>query len=177
MWLEGDSRYLKGLFANYVRCFKSLGNVKRRGLSHIRFFHLNLNLKKMFLNSTSRRHPLKEVELHSFLTQPLDRCEERTPVPTEYDPTCASDPVWKFLLKGKLLFVWQDYGASCRSPIYAGFICDTEKQYIVDVHNSLRRRVAKGLETRGNPGPQPPAANMRKLVSEMSLAVNKLLVI
>jgi hypothetical protein len=51
-----------------------------------------------------------------------------------------------------------------------------EKQYILDLHNNIRRRVAKGLETRGNPGPQPPAANMRKLVSEISLAVHKLLI-
>jgi len=63
-----------------------------------------------------------------------------------------------------------DFGASCRSPVYAGLMCDTEKQYILDVHNNLRRRVAKGLETMGNPGPQPPAANMRKLVWDEELA-------
>jgi hypothetical protein len=40
----------------------------------------------------------------------------------------------------------------------------------------LRRRVAKGLEIRGNPGPQPPAAKMRELVSEISLAVRKLVI-
>jgi hypothetical protein len=50
-----------------------------------------------------------------------------------------------------------------------------EKQYILDAHNNISRRVAKGLETRGNPGPQPPAANMRKLVSVKKLAVYKLL--
>lgn len=88
----------------------------------------------------------------------------------------ASDPVWKFLLKCKLLFLWQDFSVLCSWPVYAGFICDTEKQYILDLHNNLRKRVAKGLETTGNPGPQPPAANMRKLVSKISLAVHKLLI-
>jgi hypothetical protein len=41
----------------------------------------------------------------------------------------------------------------------------SDKQTIVDAHNALRRRVAKGLESKGNPGPQPSAANMRKIVS------------
>jgi hypothetical protein len=60
--------------------------------------------------------------------------------------------------------------------VYAGLTCSAEKQEILDVHNELRRRVAQGLETTGRPGPQPPAANMRKLVSEISLAVDKLLI-
>jgi hypothetical protein len=51
-----------------------------------------------------------------------------------------------------------------------------EKQTILDAHNEVRRRVAKGLEIKGKPGPQPPATNMRKLVNELSLAVNKLLI-
>jgi len=38
------------------------------------------------------------------------------------------------------------------------------KQAILDKHNELRRKVAKGEETDGAPGPQPAAANMRKLV-------------
>jgi len=38
------------------------------------------------------------------------------------------------------------------------------KQAILDKHNELRRKVAKGEETNGAPGPQPAAANMRKLV-------------
>jgi len=47
-------------------------------------------------------------------------------------------------------------------------MCDMERQTILDVHNDIGRRVAKGLETGGDPGPQPPAANMRKLVSDIS---------
>jgi len=38
------------------------------------------------------------------------------------------------------------------------------KQAILDKHNELRRKVAKGEETDGAPGPQPAASNMRKLV-------------
>jgi len=64
----------------------------------------------------------------------------------------------------------------CGSPLYAGLMCNTDKQTILDVHNQLRRRVAKGLEATGNPGPKPPAANMRKLISETSLTVHKLLI-
>ena len=64
----------------------------------------------------------------------------------------------------------------CGSEVYSGVLCGTEKQAILDAHNDLRRRVAKGLETRGKPGPQPPATNMRKLVSEISLDVHKLVI-
>lgn len=34
---------------------------------------------------------------------------------------------------------------------------------ILDVHNTLRNYVAHGKEFRGNPGPQPAAANMKML--------------
>ena len=46
-----------------------------------------------------------------------------------------------------------------------------DKTVILQVHNSLRRKVANGLETRGNPGPQPAAANMRELVIEIELSL------
>nr|XP_022904796.1 venom allergen 3-like isoform X1 [Onthophagus taurus] len=51
-------------------------------------------------------------------------------------------------------------GASCRGFINVQ-LTDEEKSAILDVHNSLRNKVALGLETIGNPGPQPPASNMR----------------
>ena len=35
---------------------------------------------------------------------------------------------------------------------------------ILDTHNQLRARLARGEEARGSPGPQPPAADMRKMV-------------
>ena len=44
------------------------------------------------------------------------------------------------------------------------------KQAILDKHNELRRKVAKGEETDGAPGPQPAASNMRKLVSRKLLS-------
>ncbi|CAG0903171.1 unnamed protein product [Darwinula stevensoni] len=40
----------------------------------------------------------------------------------------------------------------------------SDKQLIVSAHNSWRARVASGQETRGNPGPQPKASNMRRMV-------------
>jgi hypothetical protein len=43
---------------------------------------------------------------------------------------------------------------------------------IVDKHNDLRRKVAKGLETRGVNGPQPKAADMYELVWDSVLAAS-----
>jgi hypothetical protein len=59
----------------------------------------------------------------------------------------------------------QGYGSKCGQPIHSGVTSSSEKQKIVDAHNNLRRKVAKGQETQGKPGPQPSAANMKKIVS------------
>jgi hypothetical protein len=59
----------------------------------------------------------------------------------------------------------QGLGSKCGQPIYSGVTNNSDKQKIVDAHNTLRRKVAKGQETQGNPGPQPSAANMKKIVS------------
>nr|CAD7197570.1 unnamed protein product [Timema douglasi] len=50
----------------------------------------------------------------------------------------------------------------CKTPFSRGF-SQTEKNAIVNEHNRLRNIVALGKESRGNPGPQPSAANMRKI--------------
>ena len=43
---------------------------------------------------------------------------------------------------------------------------------IVNTHNSLRRQVAKGLESRGVGGGQPMAADMYELVWDPTLAAS-----
>ena len=43
---------------------------------------------------------------------------------------------------------------------------------IVDKHNELRRKVAKGLESRGVGGGQPKAADMYELVWDPVLAAS-----
>ena len=43
---------------------------------------------------------------------------------------------------------------------------------VVDKHNELRRKVAKGLETRGVKGAQPKAADMYELVWDKELAAS-----
>ena len=40
-----------------------------------------------------------------------------------------------------------------------------EKMLVMDLHNQKRMHIANGLEERGDPGPQPSAANMMELVS------------
>ena len=42
-----------------------------------------------------------------------------------------------------------------------------EKTTILARHNHFRRRVARGNERRGRGGPQPGAANMKKLVTDI----------
>ena len=45
-----------------------------------------------------------------------------------------------------------------------------DQQSIVDKHNALRRQVANGQESSGNPGPQPAASNMRLMKWDGDLA-------
>ncbi|XP_066957849.1 CRISP/Allergen/PR-1-like [Macrobrachium rosenbergii] len=49
-------------------------------------------------------------------------------------------------------------------------VLDSDKKLILKLHNELREKVAKGLEKLGDPGPQPPATNMRELVWNDELA-------
>lgn len=78
-------------------------------------------------------------------------------------------------------------GPACRGLILMGF-SRNEVDAIVDAHNTLRNRVALGLENEGDPGliflifssviclrmklsgPQPPAANMRLMQWDEELA-------
>ena len=66
-----------------------------------------------------------------------------------------------------LSFLTQGYGRNCGRPIFSGVRSNADKQTIVDAHNNLRRQVAQGRESRGRPGAQPSAANMRKMVSRV----------
>jgi len=43
-------------------------------------------------------------------------------------------------------------------------LSDAAKKEIIDAHNEYRSKVALGNELRGNPGPQPKAANMNFVV-------------
>ena len=49
---------------------------------------------------------------------------------------------------------------------------DAERFLVVKLHNERRSYLARGLETRGDPGPQPAAANMMQLVRRVFVALN-----
>lgn len=69
-----------------------------------------------------------------------------------------------------LLLIWLRKAA--RSNVEAGVCEETiememtqdDIDFIVELHNQLRQRVASGKEYRGSPGPQPPAFYMPDLV-------------
>ncbi|XP_047499107.1 venom allergen 5-like, partial [Penaeus chinensis] len=55
--------------------------------------------------------------------------------------------------------------------IHKDDLSEEEKEQILQLHNELRAKVARGEELRGAPGPQPPAADMRELVWNDELAL------
>jgi len=58
----------------------------------------------------------------------------------------------------------------CKAQTVKRELSDKDKQAIVDKHNELRRKVAKGLEKGGKPGPQPAASDMLLMVWDDELA-------
>ena len=64
----------------------------------------------------------------------------------------------------------QDFGENCgqTGPLYHG-LTEDEKDMIVYMHNTYRSKVARGLETKGHPGPQKTASNMLELTWDNEL--------
>ena len=58
----------------------------------------------------------------------------------------------------------QGPSTSCSSKTIFRELSTAAKEAILEKHNQLRRRVAKGEETGGINSPQPGASNMKKLV-------------
>lgn len=53
----------------------------------------------------------------------------------------------------------------CGTQVRGSGVSSQDAATIVAMHNQLRSQVARGEETRGAPGPQPPGANIRTMVS------------
>ena len=64
-------------------------------------------------------------------------------------------------IKAGLIFTPQGPAATCAAKTHERELTAAAKTAIVDKHNEVRRKVAKGEETNGN---QPAASNMRMLV-------------
>ena len=58
----------------------------------------------------------------------------------------------------------QGPSSDCKAKTIFRELSSEAKQAMLDKHNELRRKVAKGQETGGINAPQPKASNMRKLV-------------
>ena len=66
---------------------------------------------------------------------------------------------------GIFIFLYcQGPSASCSSKTIFRELSSASKEAILEKHNELRRRVAKGEETGGINPPQQAASNMKKLV-------------
>ncbi|KAK8399007.1 hypothetical protein O3P69_004240 [Scylla paramamosain] len=61
-------------------------------------------------------------------------------------------------------------GPACGTQVLAREVSSEEADFIVELHNKLRSKVARGEETRGAPGPQPSGANIRALAWDEELA-------
>lgn len=75
----------------------------------------------------------------------------------------ANPPILGLNQLKKFWFCFQGYGDKCGQVLGSG-ITSQDIREILQVHNELRAKIANGLEKRGRPGPQPPAANMEQMV-------------
>jgi len=84
-------------------------------------------------------------------------CGPDRPKATSY---CALDP-------DHTMCRFKGLSSSCSRMLIFRGLDDATKEAVLESHNQLRRKVAKGLETRGTSSRvygQPPAANMKELV-------------
>jgi hypothetical protein len=65
---------------------------------------------------------------------------------------------------------FQGFGTRCGRVLGSG-LTRSEQFEILDLHNRLRAKLAGGHERRGNPGPQPSAADMMQMVSATIVVV------
>ena len=75
-----------------------------------------------------------------------------------YDAKSFRERVWNVRIN-----FFQGFGAKCTQVLGSG-TNRKEIEEILRVHNDLRAKIANGLENRGRPGPQPPAADMEQMV-------------
>ena len=75
------------------------------------------------------------------------------------------------MFREEMVRVLQGPGPDCGTELLGRGVTPGEREVILHTHNTLRARVASGRERRGRPGPQPPAANMRLMVSSRRLVV------
>ena len=73
--------------------------------------------------------------------------------------------------KDNSMCIFKGLGAACNNKVCSYGLTKEQQKEILDKHNELRRRVAKGLEGLGVGGSQPPAADMEELVWDDELAV------
>jgi len=64
---------------------------------------------------------------------------------------------------------YKGVGASCGAVLRSG-VTEEQREQIVEVHNRLRAKLARGEERRGRPGPQPAAADMLQMEWDAELA-------
>ena len=71
----------------------------------------------------------------------------------------------------------QGSGPACNGQPLSRGVTEAEMKTILEVHNRYRAKIARGEERRGSPGPQPPAANMKIMVSSEMLASSHLIAV
>jgi len=76
---------------------------------------------------------------------------------------------WYCQQEDHTMCIWQEgvFGPKCTAHPR---VEPTDPEEVLQAHNKWRRKVAKGEERRGSPGPQPSASNMRRLEWDEELA-------
>jgi len=100
-------------------------------------------------------------------TLPTTTTYNTTATTTAESPTTvssSSNAAYCALDEGHTMCKYQGPSASCSSKTIFRTLSTEAKTVILDKHNELRRKVAKGEETGGINAPQPGAANMKKMV-------------
>jgi len=86
-----------------------------------------------------------------------------------YDKVASVDFDYCSITRKHTMCQYKGYGDKCGQVLSSG-VSRPQMREILRVHNELRAQIANGLEKRGRPGPQPPAANMEQMEWDDELA-------
>lgn len=119
----------------------------------------------------------KDLSVYLTLNKSQHWLKNQTEKSSSQNPYCRiccmdikENSVGKICGKHTMCIYSDKPGPTCKGFISIRFSKD-EITAIVDIHNTVRNWVAMGWETRGGPGPQPRASNMRMVEWDGELAV------
>jgi hypothetical protein len=141
------------LFATGNPCFLYSGN---------KYCITSISGTSASLNSCACDNAGSSTEAASSPAAPAETCDNSAAL---VKPDCSADQQKYCAINNQhsMCLYCGNNANQCGKVCSRAVVTEADKKIIVDYHNKLRRKVAKGQESQGNNGAQPSAKNMYEL--------------